>query len=246
MKNLALVLVCVFATVFSGSEAQANDGYAYRYDTTYGTWDETFSDRYGYEESYYRDYSDSCGYRTCYYDYDSRRVYRRTRRVYVEETVMERGTYSGYTRVTVYRNSSYADDSRYVTYYTRNGRVTRRHYHRRYHRRPHFVRPTYTYSYTYDYYTYPSYTYVQIDEATANIIAGIYLVAIGADVATDCAHINDDEAQALCLGLAAGSSLVGSSSIAEGVEQNRRKTELALEIEAKEAALKEQEFGFED
>ncbi len=230
--------------VFSLSAFAQENGYAYRYDTTYGVWDSTFSNSYDYSESYYDDYSDACGYRTCYYDYDSQRVYSRTRRVYIEETVIERGTYRGFTKVTVYKSSSYSENSRYVTYYTQNRRVVRRHYHRRYHRRPHFVRPTYTYTYTYDYYSYPSYYYVELDESTAKIVAGIYLIAIGADVAGSCAHVKDPDAQAVCLAAAVGSSAVGSSSVAEGIEDERRKTQLALACEAQEAKLKEEQYDF--
>lgn len=241
MGKSLLVLGCLVLAVFTSATAKAENGYAYRYDTSYGVWDDTFADSYGYEEEYYQDYSSQCGYRTCYYD-NSGAVYKRTRRVYVEETVIERGSYSGYTKVTVYRNSSYEESSRYVTYYTYNRRVVRRRYHVR--RRPVFVSPSYSYSYTYNYYTYPDYYYVEIDEATAKIISGIYLIAIGANVAAECADIQDSDAKAICLAAAAGSSAVGSSSVAEGIEDEKRKTQLALQVEKNEAAAKEESYDF--
>lgn len=238
MKNLFLLLLLAFGTK---SFAQNYDGYAYRYDTTYEAWDYGFHDQYGYEETYYDSYSSQCGYRTCYYDYSERRTYRSTRRVYVEETIIEEsGPYYGHTRVTVYRTSSYESRDRYVTYYTNGNRVMRRQYHHRH--RPHYLAPNYNYNYVYTYPTYTTYNYVYLDEASAQIITGLYAIAVGAEVLGACTHIEDDDAQAICLAGSAASSVAGSISISNGIEEAQRQSDLERKVKELETSNLNEDF----
>lgn len=179
--------------------AMARDGYAVRYSARYSTWDSGFNNYYSYSE---RTTYSGCRYHTCYDTFD----YGDT--LYIEETVVEHGTYSGYTRVTVYDSARYHDGGRYVTYYTHNGRVVRRHYHRN-HRH---VRRTYVHTH------YTTVNYVYLDDFTASIILGTQFVSLGADVLSRC-----DSDDTLCIALGLASSISGSAiSISASIREHRR------------------------
>jgi len=194
-KGLLLGLIGLLFSV----AAMAADGFAVRYSVRYSTWDRGFYDYYSYSE---RTTYTSCNYYTCYDGFDS------GSNVYVEETVVEHGDYAGYTRVTVYDSARYHTSGRYVTYYTHNGRVVRRHYHRR-HRH---VRTTYVHR------SYTTVNYVYLDDFTASIILGTHFVSLGADVLSRC-DADDD----LCIALGLASSISGSAiSISASIRENRR------------------------
>lgn len=194
-KGLLLGLLGLLFSV----AAMAADGYAVRYSVKYSTWDRGFYDYYSYSE---RTTYTSCNYYTCYDGFDS------GSNVYVEETVVEHGQYSGYTRVTVYDSARYHSSGRYVTYYTHNGRVVRRHYHRS-HRH---VRTTYVHR------SYTTVNYVYLDDFTASIILGTHFVSLGADVLSRC-DADDD----LCIALGLASSISGSAiSISASIREHRR------------------------
>lgn len=198
----------MLALAFSVSAfAAKKDGYAVRYSVRYSTWDSGFHSYYTYSE---RSTYSSCSYYTCY-------DYRPTDNIYIEETVIERGQYRGYTRVTVYDTDRYLDNGRYVTYYTHNGRVVRRHYHRR-HRHIHN---------TYVHRSYTTVNYVYLDDFTAQIILGMNFVSLGADVIGAC---GDDDA-CLALGLASSASGI-ASSVSASIREHRR-TELQRYMERK-------------
>lgn len=215
MKSLimAFVMAVGLFTIGSGdAQAQRRDGYATRYTTTYSSWDYTFHTYYGYREDVYV----TCGYYTCYEDY------RPSSRVYVEETIVRGGAYSGYTRVTVYTSSRYNTNDRYVTYYTHNGRVVRREYHR-----PHrHVRTTYVHR------SYVHVNYYQLDEFTAAIILGTEFVRLGATVASACDPRSDS--YDACMALALASSVSGSLISISASEREAERTELQRQLEAAE------------
>lgn len=215
MKSLimAFVMAVGLFTIGTGdAQAQRRDGYATRYTTTYSSWDYTFHTYYGYREDVYV----TCGYYTCYEDY------RPSSRVYVEETIVRGGAYSGYTRVTVYTSSRYNTNDRYVTYYTHNGRVVRREYHR-----PHrHVRTTYVHR------SYVHVNYYQLDEFTAAIILGTEFVRLGATVASACDPRSDS--YDACMALALASSVSGSLISISASEREAERTELQRQLEAAE------------
>ena len=194
MKKLMLFVLLALSFTVS---AFAKDGYATRYSVRYSTWDTGFHSYYSYSER--ANYS-SCGYYTCY-------DYRPTDNIYIEETIIERGQYTGYTRVTVYDTDAYLASGRYVTYYSHNGRIVRRNYHRNHrHIHNHYVHRSYT-----------TVNYVYLDDFTAQIILGMNFVSLGADVIGAC---GDDEA-CLALGLASSASGI-ASSISASVREHRR------------------------
>ncbi|PIP91778.1 MAG: hypothetical protein COW01_05325 [Bdellovibrionales bacterium CG12_big_fil_rev_8_21_14_0_65_38_15] len=220
MKALILAVTIalgLFTATTNDAQAQrrgaSRDGYATRYTTTYSSWDYTFHTYYGYEESVYS----SCGYYTCYEDY------RPSTRVYVEETVIRNGQWAGYTRVTVYDSSRYDNSGRYVTYYTHNGRVVRRDYHRN-HR--------YVSNRTYVRREYVSVNYVVLDEFTAGIILGTEFVRLGATVASACDPRSDS--YDACMALALASSVSGSLISISASEREAERTELQRQLEAAE------------
>lgn len=218
MKAVLLAAVMALGLFTAGTtDAQAQrrghrDGYATRYTTTYSSWDYTFHTYYGYQEDVYV----TCGYYTCYENY------RPSTRVYVEETIVRGGPYSGYTRVTVYNSSGYNASDRYVTYYTHNGRVVRREYHR-----PHrYVRTTYVHR------SYVHVNYYQLDEFTAAIILGTEFVRLGATVASACDPRSDS--YDACMALALASSVSGSLISISASEREAERTELQRQLEAAE------------
>lgn len=223
MKTLIVLLAGLLVSV----SAMARDGYAVRYSTSYSNWDSSFGSHYSYTErttttTTTTTYERHCGsYRTCYEGYSS------TTNVYIEETVVERGDYAGYTRVTVYDNRAYKPHHRYVTYYTHNGRVVRRQYHRR-HRRYHTH---------YHYHGYHTVNYVVLDEFTAGIILGMEFVNLGATVLSSC-DSDDDVCQAL--GLA--SSISGSAISISASLREMERTELQRAVEDKEKELEESDL----
>jgi hypothetical protein len=203
-----LVLFVLLALSFSVS-AFAKDGYASRYTVRYSTWDSGFNSYYSYSET--TSYS-SCRYHTCYdYRYDDN--------IYIEETIITRGQYNGYTRVTVYDTAGYHDTGRYVTYYTHNGRIVRRNYHRSHrHIRTHYHHNHY----------YSTVNYVYLDRFTSELILGMNFVSLGADVLSRC-----DDDDTLCIALGLASSISGSAiSISASVRENRR-TELQRYMDKK-------------
>lgn len=210
---MALGLFTVGANDAHAGRRGSRDGYATRYTTTYSSWDYTFHTYYGYQEDVYV----TCGYYTCYEDY------RPSSRVYVEETVIRSGAYAGYTHVTVYSSSSYNASDRYVSYYTYNGRVVRREYHRN-HR---YVR-----SRTYVHRNYTTVNYVVLDEFTAGIILGTEFVRLGATVASACDPRSDS--YDACMALALASSVSGSLISISASEREAERTELQRQLEAAE------------
>lgn len=208
MKKALLLISMLLMTITS---AMARDGYATRYTTTYETWDRSFSSHYTYREEVYT----SCGYYTCYEDYS------RTSTVYVEETIIEHGEYAGYTTVNVYRDRKYKN--KYVTYYTHNGRVVRRHYHR-----PHRVIRNRTYVHRH----YHTVNYVYIDQFTAEIILGMKFVELGAHVLSAC---DSDDTACIMLGLA--SSVSGSLISISASEREAERTALQRRIEGYDKEL---------
>lgn len=219
MKAMFLALTIalgLFAANSQDAHAQrrgSRDGYAVRYTTTYSSWDYTFHTYYGYQEEIYT----TCGYYTCYDDYYP------SRRVYIEETVVESGSWAGYTRVTVYNSSGYSSGDRYVTYYTYGGRVVRREFHRP-HRRIH--------TRTYVHRSYTTVNYVVLDEFTAGIILGTEFVRLGATVAANCDPRSDN--YDVCMSLALASSVSGSLISISASEREARRTELQRQLEASE------------
>src|SRR5690606_17983735 len=149
--------------------------------------------------------------------------YRPSSRVYVEETVIRSGAYAGYTHVTVYSSSSYNASDRYVSYYTYNGRVVRREYHRN-HR---YVRNR-----TYVHRNYTTVNYVVLDEFTAGIILGTEFVRLGATVASACDPRSDG--YDACMALALASSVSGSLISISASEREAERTELQRQLEAAE------------
>ena len=226
MKTLMIVVAGLLMSV----SAMARDGYAVRYQTSYSNWDSSFGRHYSYSErtttttttTTTTSYERRCGaYRTCYEGYSS------TTQVYVEETVVERGNYAGYTRVDVYDNRAYKPHHRYVTYYTHNGRVVRRNYHRG-HRH---------YRNTYHYHGYHTVNYAVLDEFTAGIILGMEFVNLGATVLSNC-DSDDDACQAL--GLA--SSISGSAISISASLREMERTELQNAVEERAKSLEESDL----
>jgi hypothetical protein len=213
-----LVLFILLALTFSVS-AFAKDGYATRYTVRYSTWDSGFNSYYAYSEV--PTYS-SCRYHTCYdYRYDDN--------IYVEETIITGGSYNGYTRVTVYDTAGYHNTGRYVTYYTHNGRIVRRNYHRN-HRHIHG-------HYHYDSY-YSSVNYIYLDQFTAELILATNFVSIGADVLSRC-----DSDDSLCIAIGLASSISGSAiSISASIRENKR-TELQRYMERKTKLSNDQDLA---
>jgi len=210
---MALGLFTVGANDAHAQRRGSRDGYATRYTTTYSSWDYSFHTYYGYQEDVYV----TCGYYTCYEEY------RPSSRVYVEETVIRSGAYAGYTHVTVYSSSSYNASDRYVSYYTYNGRVVRREYHRN-HR---YVRNR-----TYVHRNYTTVNYVVLDEFTAGIILGTEFVRLGATVASACDPRSDG--YDACMALALASSVSGSLISISASEREAERTELQRQLEAAE------------
>jgi hypothetical protein len=205
MKKL---LMAVAMLALGASFAQARDGYAARYTTTYETWDRGFSGQYSYRETAYS----SCGYYTCYDGFGPRDS------VYVEETIIQNGTYRGYTRVTVYNDRRYNSNNRYVTYYTHNGRVVHREYYRS---------NRYYSNRTYTHVSYTTVNYVYLDEFTAGIILGMEFVNLGATVLASCEPGDD-----ACVALGLASSVSGSLISISASEREQERTELQRRIEA--------------
>lgn len=221
MKTLMII---VAGLLFSVS-AMARDGYSVRYQTSYSNWDSSFGSHYNYSErtttttTTTTTYERQCGaYRTCYEGYSS------TTNVYVEETIVERGEYSGYTRVSVYDNRAYKPHHRYATYYTHNGRVVRRQYHRRHNR----------YNNHYYYSGYRTVNYVVLDEFTAGIIIGMEFVNLGATVLSNC-----DSDDSVCQTLGLASSISGSAISISASMREMERTELQRSIEQNQKSLED-------
>jgi hypothetical protein len=221
MKTLMIIVAGLLFSV----GAMARDGYSVRYSTSYSNWDSSFGSHYSYSErtttttTTTTSYERHCGhYRTCYEGYTS------TTNVYVEETVVERGEYSGYTRVTVYDNRAYKPHHRYATYYTHNGRVVRRQYHRRHNR----------YHNHYHYNDYHRVNYVVLDEFTAGIIIGMEFVNLGATVLSNC---DSDDSTCQALGLA--SSVSGSAISISASLREMERTDLQRAVEQNQKSLED-------
>tara|TARA_Y100000590_G_scaffold323369_1_gene366305 strand:+ start:16702 stop:17376 length:675 start_codon:yes stop_codon:yes gene_type:complete len=217
----------IVAGLLISVSAMARDGYAVRYQTSYSNWDSTFGSHYSYSErttttTTTTTYERHCGaYRTCYEGYSS------TTQVYVEEAVVERGDYAGYTRVTVYDNRAYKPHHRYATYYTHNGRVVRRQYHRRHSR----------YRNHYHYHGYHTVNYVVLDEFTAGIVIGMEFINIGAQVLSNC---DGDDTACLAWGLASSAS--GSAISISASLREMERTELQRAIEEREKSLEDSDL----
>ena len=221
MKTLMIIVAGLLMSV----SAMARDGYSVRYSTSYSNWDSSFGRHYNYTErtttttTTTTTYESSCGaYRTCYEGYSS------TTQVYVEETVVERGEYAGYTRVSVYDNRAYKPHHRYASYYTHNGRVVRRQYHRRHNR----------YRNHYHYHGYHTVNYVVLDEFTAGIILGMEFINLGATVLGSC-----DSDDSVCQALGLASSISGSAISISASLREMERTELQRAIEERQKSIED-------
>lgn len=225
MRNSLMVVVGLLMTLTS---AFADDGFSTRYSTSYGRFDSNFNEYYSYSErtttTTTTSTSRSCGFHTCYGGLNNTTI-TTTSTVHVQETVIRNGEFNGYTRVDVYGDSRYRTTDRYASYYTHNGRVVRRNYHRN-HRR---IRNRHYYHN--DHYRYRV-NYVVMDEFTAGIIIGMEFVELGAHVLAAC---DSDDTACIVLGLA--SSVSGSLISISASNREAERTELQRRIEAHDKKL---------
>ncbi len=209
MKTLLLILLSL--TSLSTFAYKARD---YRYATTYREWDRSFTEYHSYSETSYTTTTTCNGYGTCYEGfYDERPVYVEERHVTDTQVIQTTQITKSYT---VYRDVGYSDP--YVTYYTHNGRVVRRRYHRHSH---------YHHDYYYSNHYHSTIIYVDFSTVEGKLITGAYSVAVGASVLDGCSSDNE-----LCTILGVAFLAGGVASSISASEQSNKESELQAKIQA--------------